>query len=222
MMKEQTIHAAYGEWITSCFVGRRWSIISADQRLVLGVSMNRVDVTRPLFEEPSEASERSDPWSGPKGFMIGGMSLPTKFDLGQEYFDAANTLIEAIRRNEIEDYRVANPVLFLYRHSLEMTLKGMIGIGARGHDLSALADMLEVKYQGDMPKWVTARLKEIAAIDPNSTAFRYAENRDKQSKRDVRVDGEIYVSLNHIQALMNVLNSKLLSISGASMFRESR
>jgi hypothetical protein len=29
---------------------------------------------RPLFEEPGPHIERADPWSGPQGFLLGGMA----------------------------------------------------------------------------------------------------------------------------------------------------
>jgi hypothetical protein len=167
--------------------------------------------TRPLFEEPSDAIERTDPWSGPQGFMIGGMALPTKAELGQQYFDAATILIQAIRRGECEDYRLANPALFLYRHWIELTIKSLIGPGIKGHDFRELAGIFEStvkeRFGEKVPSWITARLKELAEIDPGSTAFRYAENYDRQRKADVSVDGEIYVDLGNLQAVMTALNA---------------
>lgn len=173
-------------------------------------------MTRPLFEEPSDASTRSDPWSGPQGFMIGGMALPTKAELGQQYFDAANIILEAIVRCECEDYRLANPALFLYRHWLELTIKSLIGPEVKGHDLANLAELFESavrdRFGVQLPSWVAARLKEIAAIDPNSTAFRYGENYDKQRKVHVEVDGELYVSLTHLQEITSALKAIFQSL----------
>jgi len=148
--------------------------------------------------------------------MIGGMALPTTQELGQQYFDAANCLVEAIKHDELEDYRLVNPVLYLYRHWMELALKGLIGSGAHEHDLGQLAANFEAitrkRFGQVVPRWITLRFKEMAAIDPNSTAFRYAEVRDKQLKRYVPVDGEIYVSLNHIQEAMAALNAVFNSL----------
>jgi hypothetical protein len=58
---------------------------------------------RPLFEEPTAEIEREDPWSGPKGFMLGGWSLPTRNEMAMQYFDAANLLVQAIKQNEVEE-----------------------------------------------------------------------------------------------------------------------
>lgn len=168
-------------------------------------------MTRPLFEEPTEEIERPDPWTGPKGFMIGGMALPTKDELSQQYFDAAKLLLDAIKRDELEDYRLVNPVLFLYRHSVELLLKSFVG--STGHNLANLAAAFEDAFRQRVgeapPSWVLSRLREISAIDPNSTAFRYSENYDKAAKRHAPVDGEIYVSLNHLEEAMDALNEAL-------------
>jgi hypothetical protein len=171
-------------------------------------------MTRPLFEDPTEEIERPDPWTGPKGFVIGGMALPTKEELSQQYFDAAKLLLDAIKRDELEDYKLVNPVLFLYRHSLELLLKSFVG--STGHSLASLAAAFEAAVKqrsGEAPPiWVLSRLREVSKIDPNSTAFRYSENYDQALKRHAPVDGELYVSLNHLGEAMNALNQALRSL----------
>jgi hypothetical protein len=169
--------------------------------------------TRPLFEEPSLDSERADPWSGPKGFMFGGMFLPagTNGEMAQQYFDAANLLVADIEHNRLEDYKLANPILFLFRHWLELMMKEIIG-RCREHDLGRLAKKLNahlLKRGVEVPAWVTARLNEMAAIDPLSVAFRYAED---------RIDGEIYVSLPHLKEAMATLNIALSSVASKGVF----
>ncbi len=72
----------------------------------------------------------------------------------------------------------------------------------------------------DNPCWVKARFKELAEIDPNSTAFRYAENYDKHRKQYVPVGGEIYVGLNHLHDAIKTLNSVLLRVWEADEDRE--
>ncbi len=138
-------------------------------------------MSRPLFEEPTADIERDDASSGPYGVLIGGAANPAKAELARQYFEAADLLLETIKqRGESEDYTLANPALFLYRHSLELMLKAIVGTSVKGHSLAALADEFETfvreKFQQQVPNWLTARLREIAAVDPNSTAFRYAEN----------------------------------------------
>lgn len=171
-----------------------------------------------LFIEPTEDIQRDDPFSGPLGFMLGGMALPNKLELAQQYYDAAHTLVEVIKRHEIEDYKLVNPVLYLYRHSLELILKYIMHSKATHHRLDALSDdfVKFVKEQSTekVPTWITNRLKEIAHIDPNSMAFRYAEDKYGNKKVCSAVDGETYVSVLQLQEVMSVLYDTLIRLAG--------
>lgn len=170
-------------------------------------------MTKPLFVEPTDEVAREDPFVGPQGFMIGGMSLPTRGELSQQYFDAAHVLLHSIKAGAWEDYKLVNPCLFLYRHSLELLLKDLLRSTSRSHSLSALVDELDalnVKNFGKhVPEWIKSRLKEMGMMDQASTAFRYAQNFDKASKSYVAVDGEIYVSLPHLEDAMLAIYTAL-------------
>jgi hypothetical protein len=89
-------------------------------------------MTRPLFEEPSSDCEREDEWSSPKGFMFGGWSLPcgTTWEMAEQYFDAANLLIENIEHNDIEDYKLGTPVLYLYPNVIPCQREQRVGHAA--------------------------------------------------------------------------------------------
>lgn len=60
-----------------------------------------------------------------------------------------------------------------------------------------------------MPRWITARLRELAALDPNSMAFRYGEERYAGSKQSSPVPGETYVGVGQLQASINELFAAL-------------
>ncbi len=74
--------------------------------------MTRADVfteetmTRPLFEELTGEHAREDEWSGPHGFALGGMMQANAASLAEEYFAAANELVDAIKDKRIADYRI--------------------------------------------------------------------------------------------------------------------
>lgn len=177
----------------------------------------REAMSRPLFEEPGDHIVREDPISGPQGFMVGDEFIPTRIEMAQQYFDAAHLLLEAIKRGDWEDYKLVSPALYLYRHSLELLVKGILGPAPRTHDLSLLADLLDdasvARWGRKVPAWITARLKEIASIDPGSTAFRYGENYDATLKATVPpVRSAIYVSLPHLQRAMLTLNAALTGV----------
>ena len=177
-------------------------------------------MNRPLFEEPGPHIERVDPFSGPQGFLFGDQSgmggTPDSLSLAQDYMEAAYALTDAIRRGECEDFRVAEPLMYLYRHSLELFLKGVLGFDEKHHDLVALADKLVIfirqKHGVKMPNWIPRRIKEIAAIDPRSTAFRYGKTFDPKAGVDRPISGASYVSLPHLQDAMVALNWAIASM----------
>jgi hypothetical protein len=196
-----------------------------DESQIRELVWSQAPMLRPIFEEPTSEIEREDPWSGPKGFILGGWSLPTKSELATQYLEAADLIVSAIKDNVIEDYRVANPVLFLYRHAVEVALKGIMRSAPRTHDLGQLADAFNAfiadKCGQVSPRWVTARLKEIAAIDPGSTAFRYADYTRSGPTRAVLADSEIYIDLCHLQRSIKVLLKALENIATVASRRRS-
>ncbi len=167
----------------------------------------------PLFEEPTDDLERGDAWEEPLGFLIGGMANTSLQQLAEQYFDAALVLTDIIQNHQWEDYRLANPTLFLYHHSIELLLKAIIGRTVKTHSLNELADafvaFIKREYDTDVPAWVTVQIQELAKIDPGSTAFRYNKNWDKTTKKDKAVDGEFHVDLLHLQHVMNALKIAL-------------
>lgn len=169
---------------------------------------------RPLFEEPTAAIERPDQWSEPLGFMVGGMANQPYQHLGQQYYNAAYQLVESIKHQDVADCEVANPVLYLYRHSIELFLKAIMRDAAKTHSLDTLADeyraFIKEEFDADCPVWIISRMKELGAIDPNSTAFRYNLTYDRQKKIDFPIGGELHVNLHHLQAAMTALNVALV------------
>jgi hypothetical protein len=178
-------------------------------------------MTKPLFQEPTPDIEREDPFSGPKGFMFGCMSQASMASLAEEYFDAGDLILEAIKRGDMEDYKLANAALFLFRHGAELILKAGLGQFDRTHNLSSLADAFAAFVKQDhkegVPQWIIDRLKELAAIDPGSLAFRYGEYRDPLDNGRPSLDGEVYVDLRQLQAAMKALKAALVpAVKGIS------
>lgn len=169
-----------------------------------------------------EKHERPDEWSGPLGFVIGGFARPSMQAerdgaLAEQYFAAAEALIDSILDRRVADYQVANAALFLYRHSFELLLKAGLPPKARAekdiHDLGKLArSYAHHKQQGDepVPPWIIKRCDELAAIDPGSEAFRYGEYGTPKAKDGKPITDEIHVDLLHLKAAMAALNATLV------------
>lgn len=183
-------------------------------------TLSEDEMLRPLFEEPTDDIEREDAWDEPLGFLVGGMANTSLWRLGEQYFDAAFVLTESIRHHQSEDYRLANPTLFLYRHAIELLLKAAMQGTTKTHRLEELANAFIAyanrEFAVDVPKWITSYIKELAMIDPGSTAFRFSENRDKTTKQDCAMDGEFHVNLYHLQRVMGALESYLFDMLPAA------
>jgi HEPN domain-containing protein len=125
----------------------------------------REAMLRPLFEEPLDI-ERESAWDGPKGFLIGGMMRGTIQETAHQYINAANVIINAIKHDEIEDFRLAHPALFLYRHAVELMLKAVLPNAGKVHRLDKLADrfkdFVKAEFGEDVPGWLMDRLRELA------------------------------------------------------------
>lgn len=179
-------------------------------------------MTRPLFEPLSAEHERPDEWSGPFGFVIGGMAthaMQTERDgaLAEQYFNAATALIDDIIDRRIADYEVANAALFLYRHCFELLLKAGLPVDIRAkkysHHLGNLAkSYAHHKRQAGyvVPTWVLRRCEELASIDPSSEAFRYGEYGSPKGADGSPIADEIHVDLHHLRSAMLALNAALV------------
>ena len=143
------------------------------------------------------------------------MALPTMAELADEYVFAAGLLVDAVVHGDCEDYRVPNPVLFLHRHAIELRLKGLMGEPALTHDLNRLvrdlAALAPPRLSVDLPDWL--QLAECAAIDPGSTSFRYGKTRDRATRRDVPMEGGIFVDVRHLRAVMAAVHTFLTCTS---------
>jgi hypothetical protein len=177
---------------------------------------------RRIFEEPDPYVERVDPCSGPHGFLFGyhsGMGgSPGYLTLAQDYMEAAYVLTETILKGDWEDWRVAEPLMYLYRHATELFLKGVMNLDEKHHDLATLADefasFLQKQHGREMPELVSRTLKEIASVDPKSTMFRYGKTYDSKAKREYAIPGEHYVNLVNLQDVMVALNWAIASTVG--------
>lgn len=179
-------------------------------------------MTRPLFEPLSAKHERPDEWSGPLGFVVGGMASyagrsERDGQLAEQYFAAAEALIDAILDQRVADYQVANAALFLYRHSFELLLKAGLPPDVRAKkDIHHLGNLVKSYAHHkalaghDVPTWVVKRCEELAAIDPGSEAFRYGDYGTPKAKDGSPIDNEVHVELLHLKSAMAALNTALV------------
>ncbi|MEY8802634.1 HEPN domain-containing protein [Leisingera sp. XS_AS12] len=141
--------------------------------------MSEVLSGQKLFEEIDERWQRDDEWSFPKSVSIGWPmdGTPKAEDFRRfstQYFQASRAICEMVSGNKIEDYVASYPIIYLFRHSVELALKAAVlhqtGSSKSGHDLSTLAG----KVQG-LPEWAANWISELHRLDERSTGLRYPD-----------------------------------------------
>jgi len=98
--------------------------------------------------------------------MVGGMANLTFRDIAEQYFDAASAAVGKDQERRLEDHRLANPVLYLYRHSIELFIKAALVGAPKTHDLDKIVPQFRAlhksKFGAHLADWINHRLKELA------------------------------------------------------------
>jgi hypothetical protein len=119
------------------------------------------------------------------------------------YQDAADIIVDAAQKDDLNTDNIFFPVAYLYRHHLELMLKGLVGFGLRvgalekceacmtEHNLHILwnkAKQLIQQVWPDSPagdiKAVEQVILEFHKLDPSGQVLRYA--RDKEGNQHLR------------------------------------
>ncbi|HMN12756.1 MAG TPA: hypothetical protein PKD55_10580 [Bellilinea sp.] len=95
------------------------------------------------------------------------------------------------------------PVLYSYRHAIELFLKAIVKPAKRKHhDLARLLDQFEEKmkqnHNVEVPTWIQNLIGEFIQYDPGSTTFRYPEQTNTAE--------ELMISLPDLKEKMDVLS----------------
>lgn len=160
----------------------------------------------PIFGEPEEVEPEAN-W----GILIGGMASYDEELMAMAYKEAADMLVEQALRSGDRSWAVAPPILFLYRHTVELYLKLVVKPDRRNHSLSELveqaSEIAERRVGKRLPEWAKARLLEFADYDPRSTTFRYANGRAPLPF------GEYWIHLDHLRRVTEVLTTGLAKLA---------
>jgi hypothetical protein len=96
-------------------------------------------------------------------------------------------------------------------------LKVVVPNAGKVHHLDKLPDrfrqFVKAEFAEDVPSWLMDRLRELAQIDPNSTAFRHAHE---------GISGdELHVDLAHLQRTMAILQDAFDRVYEVASSRQS-
>jgi len=112
--------------------------------------------------------------------MLGEMcGFYTMYELADSYRIAGDRLVDSATNN-IEERELLYPILFNYRHSVELFLKSVVLKEKEvKHNLETLNRMFKVviknKFNIESPKWFDELIEVLHEFDSGSTTFRYGE-----------------------------------------------
>jgi DNA-binding transcriptional MerR regulator len=142
----------------------------------------------PLFQDPSD--ELDETWQ--HGSLIGGMACRDLTQVASAYKLAADELVKQAL-SKYEPHELDYPVLFLYRHTVELYLKAALENPPEHHDLSRLIQLLEAESGKKFAGWVRDRLWDFHRIDNMAALFHYA---------DPPADGELWIDFHQLQTVI--------------------
>jgi len=155
----------------------------------------------PLFQEaPEELDETCRHGSLVGGMVNGALDM---FALADSYKLAGDTLVDAAL-STVEAYELIYPIMYNYRHAMELYLKDVYPPKNRNHDLQPLLqklrDILQREHSTAIPIWFENVVLAFADFDPESTTFRYSDS--GIFSRRTGDSGEFWIDLVHVKKLM--------------------
>ena len=152
-----------------------------------------------IFTEPPDELGEYEFHFGTFAVGAGGMN---EFEVARAFGEAADRLL-ATAAERRESWEAAYPILFCYRHALELYLKALMPNQRHGHRLGDLADSLkphiESRYPADQVSWLLDRIAEFDRLDPKSTVFRYPDGAHSSYKAGAAPDPETWVDFRRLQ-----------------------
>lgn len=125
----------------------------------------------PILQEPPE--DLDETWR--HGIFLNGGGVDEYLELSRNYKQSAEALLDsALASGEPREW--GYPVLFAYRHALELYLKVIGEIEEATHSLKDCVRRVEKRHGQQIPKPIKEWIIEFDKIDPFGTAFRYADD----------------------------------------------
>lgn len=164
----------------------------------------------PILQEPPD--DLDETWR--HGILLVGGGVDGYLALARNYRECAQTLLEtALDRGQPRDWSF--PVLFAYRHTLELYLKIIGEIEENTHSLRECVLLVEKRHGERLPSRARGWIIELDEIDPKGMSFRYADDKAGEALRNV----EYWVDLRQFKLVMTrvfrMLDTAILNASRA-------
>jgi len=149
----------------------------------------------PILQEPPEGLDET--WRS--GVFLGAGGVDEYLALARSYRDTADALLDkALESTEPRD--CAYPVLFAYRHTLELYLKIVGHIQDPIHSLQRCVELVEGRLGKRIGTPTREWIIEFDRIDPGGTTFRYADD-----SAGTLSNAEYWVDFHHLKYAMGLV-----------------
>jgi hypothetical protein len=150
----------------------------------------------PIFSNPPDNIEEPFPSYVLFNEVQDGLEL---FHLATAYKTGGDMLADAAIDNH-NGYEIIYPIIYNYRHAVELYLKSYVGSMGNTHSLIILhnkfKELMMEKYRVHPAEWFESIIETLHEFDPGGTSFRYGTS-------DPRY--EVFVDLSVLKAKMNLL-----------------
>lgn len=196
------------------YVSIYWEDEPDIENIKIGLNTNRhfehplidelITANTPIFIDPPE--EVNEDWK--HGIVFGGLSqIGDIMFLATSYKLAGDRLIDVAINNQ-EAFQLYCPIIYNYRHAVELYLKSAIGKHKQSHDLTYLLDKLKQKlkkdFNSEIPSWFESIVKSFSEFDPTSTTFRYGGGQNND---------EVFVDFNQLKTVMQWIADSFKNIN---------
>ena len=169
-----------------CYVSHEWEDEPDIEAIKIGLNLGNhheqvfvehLYLHTPLLQVPPD--DLDETWR--HGILLLGEGRHEYLELARNYRHVVESLLrEAFAKNDLESW--AYPVLFAYRHTLELYLKLIGEIDEITHSLKRCVHLVETRHCASLPSPIRDWILELEQIDPAGTAFRYADEQTRSPR----------------------------------------
>lgn len=161
----------------------------------------------PLFIDPPDGL--GEDWR--HGALFGEMAeYGDTFELASSYKIAGDMLVDAALA-KYKAFELICPILYNYRHAVELYFKAVIGEWENVHSLPKLLQdfkkITKSEFDATPPEWFDDIIIVFDEFDPGGTSFRYGGS----------MPGEVWVDIQHVKTLMDWISRSFRKIRNRRM-----
>ena len=214
-----------GDLLVLCYLWHEWEDEPDIEAIKVGLNreehfaepfVEHLYIHTPLLQEPPD--DLDETWR--HGFLWVGGHGQSRFELARSYRYAAEKLLdEALKDGEAHHWLC--PVLFTYRHTMELYLKTIGDIREHTHSLAKCVELVEKRHGQKFPPRTKKWIEELDAIDPNpGTTFRYEDNLGHHGCPEYWVDlRQFKFAMKHV---FEMIDSAFLRVGSNANTREKK